>query len=252
MARAFRYLYRLPWLLVHLLLGLPVTLVLLMRPWADWRWRGQRLDEAVVRWWSGGLLRVFGFRLRRIGQPLDGGVLMVANHVSWVDIEMIHSQKLVGFVAKAEIAHWPLVGWMASRGHTIFHQRGSNESLGGVMDEMGARLRQARPVAVFPEGRTRDGHAVGPFHARIFTAAVEAGVPVQPVALRYGRDGAAQTVVAFGPKESFVANFVRLLGEPSRDAEVHFLEPIDCTAMEGRKQIAELARHRVVAALQAR
>lgn len=248
--RVLRYLVRIPALLLHLLLGLPLTLLLMAPPWRDWTVGGRRLEGRAVRAWSGGLLRLFGLRVRRIGEPLSGPVLLVANHVSWVDIEMIHSQKLVGFVAKAEIARWPLVGWMAARGHTIFHQRGSNESLGGVMDEMVARLRQGRPVAVFPEGRTRDGSEVGPFHARTFSAAVEAGVPVQPVALRYGRDGRDQTVVAFAPGESFMGNFLRLLGDPPRQAEVHFLEPIDSRAMEGRRQIAELARRRVVAALQ--
>jgi 1-acyl-sn-glycerol-3-phosphate acyltransferase len=145
--------------------------------------------------------------------------MFVANHVSWVDIEMLHSQRMMGFVAKQEIRSWPLVGWLTARGETIFHQRGSHESMGGVMHAMLARLRAGRAVGVFPEGRTRDGAAVGPFHARIFQPAVEAGVPVQPVALRYGPGGNVQTVVAFGPTESFLANFMRLLGEPPRSAD---------------------------------
>ncbi|HET6782709.1 MAG TPA: 1-acyl-sn-glycerol-3-phosphate acyltransferase, partial [Pseudoxanthomonas sp.] len=102
---------------------------------------------------------------------------------------------------------------------------------------------------VFPEGRTRDGAEVGPFHARIFQPAVEAGVPVQPVALRYGPRGSAQTVVAFGPKESFFANFVRLLGEPPRSADICFLAPIAPGELEGRSRIADLARERIVAAM---
>lgn len=247
--RLFRYGYRLPWLLLHLLLGLPLVLLAMLPPWRGWQCGGQPLEHRAVRLWSAGLLRVFGLRVRGYGQPLPGGVLMVANHVSWVDIEMVHSQLLVGFVAKAEIAGWPLVGWLAARGQTIFHQRGSTESLGGVVDEMTQRLRQQRPVAVFPEGRTRSGHEVGPFHARIFSCAVDAQVPVQPVALRYGVGGQAQSVVAFGPNESFVANFIRLLGEPSCPAEVHFLAPIAPGEMEGRRQIAELARARIVAAM---
>src|SRR3546814_3526737 len=105
---------------------------------------------------------------------------------------------MMGFVAKREIAGWPLVGWLATRGETIFHQRGSQESLGGVLQVMLARLRSGHSVGVFPEGRTGHGDEVGPFHARIFLAAVEAGAPVQPVALRYGADAPAQTIVAIG------------------------------------------------------
>ena len=247
--RWLRYGYRLPLLLWHLLVDLPLVLLLQNRLTGALEIGGERLDDRLVRAWSAGLMRVFGFRLRRTGTPLPGATVFVANHVSWVDIIALHSQRMMGFVAKREIAGWPLVGWMAARGETIFHQRGSTESLGGVLHEMLARLRAGRSVGVFPEGRTRDGREVGPFHARIFLAAVEAGAPVQPVALRYGAGGAAQTAVAFRPGEDFVGNFLRLLGEPARIAEVRFLAPIAPGDAEGRRRIAELARDRIVAAM---
>jgi len=248
-ARVCRYLYRVPLLLVHLLVFLPLTLLGMLPPWAGLRIGDGVLGDKVVNRWSAGLMWIFGFRLVRIGQPLRGAVLFVANHVSWVDICMLHSQRMMGFVAKREIAGWPVVGWLAARGQTIFHQRGNTESLGGVMQEMVVRLREGKSVGVFPEGRTRGGHDVGPFHARIFQAAVETGVPVQPVALRYGIGGDAQTLVAFGPRESFFGNFLRLLGEPARRAEVHFLEPIGGNDLEGRRRIAETSRLRILAAM---
>lgn len=247
--RAFRYLLRTPLLLVHLLVMLPLLLLMMVPLWADLPVAGRTLKQFSVEHWSAALLRIFGFRLRRYGTPLEGAVMFVCNHVSWVDIEMIHSQRMVGFVAKQEIRSWPVVGWLAERGETIFHQRGSTESLGGVMEAMTERLKEGRPVAVFPEGRTRDGREIGPFHARIFQPAVEAGVPVQPVALRYGAHGQAQTVVAFAPGESFFGNFLRLLGEPPRQAEVCFLEPIYPDQVQGRRQIAETARARIIAAM---
>ncbi|UNK42719.1 1-acyl-sn-glycerol-3-phosphate acyltransferase [Luteimonas sp. S4-F44] len=248
--RALRYAYRVPMLLWHVFVHLPLVL-LSMVPLIGTRTlrSGERIDHRMIRWWQGGLMRVFGFRMRRIGTPLPGATLFVANHVSWVDIVALHSQRMMGFVAKREIAGWPVVGWLAARGETIFHQRGSQESLGGVLQEMLARLRAGRPVAVFPEGRTRGGTHVGPFHARIFLAAVEANVAVQPVALRYGVDGAAQTIVAFHDGESFFANFLRLLGEAPRQADVIFLEPILPGEGDGRRRIADVSRERIVAAL---
>ena len=250
-ARVCRYLYRVPLLLVHLLLFLPMLLIAMLPPWGTMRVGNRPFEHVAVNAWSSGLMWIFGFRLHRIGTPLPGAVLFVANHVSWVDINMLHSQRMMGFVAKREIASWPVVGWLAARGQTIFHQRGSTESLGGVMQEMVVRLREGKAVGVFPEGRTRGGHEVGPFHARIFQAAVEAQVPVQPVALRYGWRGDAQTLVAFGPGESFFANFLRLLGEPARRAEVHFLAPIGTHDLEGRRRIAETSRTRILAAMNA-
>ncbi len=250
LARTFRYLYRVPLLLLHLLLPLPVTLLCLAPPLSRIAWGPETLGDRAVRAWSAGLLWIFGFRLRRFGTPLPGATLFVANHVSWIDIETLHSQRMMGFVAKREIAGWPLVGWLAAQGQTIFHHRGSTDSLQDVLGQMVERLRQGRSVGVFPEGRTRGGEEVGPFHARIFLAAVEAQVPVQPVALRYGDRGDAQTLVAFGPRESFLANFLRLLGERPRAAEVHFLAPIPPGGVDGRRRIADLARERIVAAME--
>lgn len=248
--RSLRYLYRVPLLLLHVVLGLPPTLLCVMvAPLAVLPVGDETLGYRMIRWWQGTLMHIFGFRLQRIGTPHPGATLFVANHVSWADISMLHSQRMMGFVAKAEIAGWPLVGWLAGRGETIFHRRGNTESLGGVLQAMEQRLRAGRSVGVFPEGRTRGGQEVGPFHARIFQAAVETDTPVQPVALRYGERGDAQTRVAFAPGESFFGNFLRLLGDPPRRAEVHFLEPIGAHDVEGRRRIAEISRARIVAAM---
>jgi len=250
-AHALRFAFRLPLLLWHVLIDLPITLLFMTAPFQRIDIGGESLDHRVIRWWQGGLMRIFGFRMHRRGTPLRGATLFVANHVSWVDIVALHSQRMMGFVAKREISRWPFVGWLASRGETIYHERGSSESMGGVLHEMLARLREGRSVGVFPEGRTRDGHGIGPFHARIFLAAVEAGVRVQPVALRYGKGASAQPVVAFAPEESFAGNFLRLLGEPPRYTEVWFLDPIEVSEAGGRRRIAETARERIVSAMEA-
>lgn len=243
--RAFRYLYRVPLLAWHVLIHLPVTLLLIAIG------NGGALSHAAVRWWAGGLLRVFGMRVQRIGSPLPGGTLFVANHVSWIDIMVLHSQHMMGFIAKAEIRSWPVVGWVTTHAETIFLQRGNGDSLGQVLAEMTQRLRSGRAVAAFPEGGTRDGHVLGPFHARIFSAAVAARAPVQPVALCYGQHCQAQPIVAFAPGEHFVGNFIRLLGEPSRPARVCFLTPILPGECESRRAIAQTARARVEQAMAA-
>ena len=247
--RTLRYFVRVPLLLWHLLVHLPLVVLTLALPVHGVRVEGGTPAHRAIRAWSAGLMWIFGFRLQRVGTPLPGAALFVANHVSWIDITALHSQRMMGFVAKREIEDWPVVGWLAGRAETIFHRRGSTESMGGVVHTMLDRLREGRAVGVFPEGgATSGGHHVGPFHARIFMAAVEAGVPVQPVALVYGDGGAAQPVVAFADGETFMGNFLRLLGEPPRSATLHFLEPIVHGAADGRRRIAEIARGRIVEA----
>lgn len=246
--RILRFLMRLPVVLVWILLLSWVALVLATPGTGRICWNGECLHSRTIRAWQGGLLRVFGLRVRRYGTPLPGAVLFIANHVSWMDITLFQSQMWAGFVSKAEVERWPLVGVMATLGGTIYHHRGSQDSLHGVMHQMVERLRAGRPVAVFPEGRTLRGDVLGPFHARIFQPAVLAGVPAQPVALRYGAGGDAQTIVAFRDGESFLGNFLRLLGEPARVAEVHFLEPV-ASSEDGRRRMAEACRERIAAVL---
>jgi 1-acyl-sn-glycerol-3-phosphate acyltransferase len=175
--------------------------------------------------------------------------MFVANHVSWIDIMALHSQHMMGFIAKSEIRSWPVLGWIVAQAETIFLQRGNGDSLGLVMAEMTQRLRVGRAVAAFPEGGTRNGRELGAFHARIFTAAVDANAPVQPVALCYGARCEAQAIVAFAPREHFVGNLVRLLGEPARPVKVCFLQPILPGEHEGRRGIAQTARERVERAM---
>ena len=246
--RPLRYLWRLPLLALHVTAGLAITMLMINPLSVRLRLRGERLDALTIRWWSRLMVAIFGMRVRRFGTPLPGPALFVANHVSWIDITLLHSQRVVGFVAKAEIQRWPLIGWLAGRGGTIFHHRGNNDSLHGVMHQMLQRLQGGDAVGVFPEGRTCNGQGIGIFHARIFQPAVLAEVPAQPVALKYGARGSAQRVVAFRPGENFLQNFWRLLGEPPRAVEVHFLAPVSVDG-DGRRRMAEACRERIIAAM---
>ncbi len=246
--RPLRYAWRVPLLLLHALIA-PFLAIAVFNPLGRrLRIGGERLDERATRWWSGRILRIFGMRIRRFGTPLPGAVLYVANHISWLDIELIHSQRAIHFVAKSEIERWPLVGWLASNAGTIFHRRGSTDSLASVMRRVVDCLRAGAAVGVFPEGGSGHGDRVGTFHARIFQVALDADVPVQPVALRYGRDGHQDPRVPFAHRESFGANFLRVLGGPPMDAEVHFLEPV-AAAPDARRRMAEASRTRIVATL---
>lgn len=247
-----RYLWRVPLLLLHIVLA--ILLAAFVMSWNRHRVMkdgDEPFAHKLIRWWSTMLMRIFGLRSVRIGQPLADPVLFVANHTSWIDIVLLHSQRAVCFVAKAEIAGWPLVGWLAASGGTIFHRRGNNHSLTAVMQVMVERLRGGRSVAVFPEGGTGHDGVLKVFHARIFQAALDAEVPLQPVALRFARDGKRIIDAGFREHESFMSNLLRLLGSAPMDAEVHFLQPVPASP-DARRKMAELSRERIAAALEDR
>jgi 1-acyl-sn-glycerol-3-phosphate acyltransferase len=246
--RPLRYLWRVPLVIAHIIFAIFICAFILSWSTAVMKNGREPLAHRAIRLWSTWLLRIFGFSVYRKGTPLPDAVLFVANHTSWLDIVLLHSQRAACFVAKAEIARWPLVGWMAAKGGTIFHRRGNNHSLASVMAVMVERLKAGRSVAVFPEGGTGHNGVLRVFHARIFQAALDADVPVQPVALRFASHGRRVIDAGFREHESFVGNIVRLLGGPPLDVEVHFLEPV-AVAADGRRRMAETARERIALAL---
>ena len=243
--RPLRYFWRLPLLLLHVFLGLSATVLTIVFVGDRIRIGEESLHHTMIRWWSGLLCRVFGVRIEHSGQPAPGPVLMVANHLSWLDIEVIQAERAASFVGKAEIRSWPFIGWLASLGGTVFLQRGSGNSSGNAVEVMRDSLLAGRTMAIFPEGRTGRGDRVLPFHGRLLQAAIEANCPVQPVAIRYAREGQKTVSPAFAEGETFVANVWRVLGDPPSVAEVHYLPPIT-PDRQGRREMINKARDAIV------
>ncbi|MBT8049449.1 MAG: 1-acyl-sn-glycerol-3-phosphate acyltransferase [Xanthomonadales bacterium] len=183
--------------------------------------------------------RIFGIRRRLSGEFKPGAQLVVANHISWIDIAVLHSFTALGFVAKAEIDGWPLLGLLARAGGSVFHQRGSHDSASGVAAVMTERLQENRKVAIFPEGGILPGEGIKYFHARLFAAPIQAGTPVQPAMIRYVRDGSRYDDITFFPGEHFLANFTRLLMQRACVADVHILPLIDVEGKQRRHLAGE-------------
>jgi 1-acyl-sn-glycerol-3-phosphate acyltransferase len=232
-----RLLYRLPWLIVHIVLFLPPTVVTQTKLFRSMHLAGRRVSDIFLNWWSGTICTIFGLRRAVTGEFEPGAQLVVANHISWLDIQFLHSVSPMGFVAKAEIQKWPLAGWIAAFGDTVFHHRGSHDSATGVATVMAQRLAEGAKVAIFPEGGILPGKGIKRFHARMFAAALDTGTPVQPVMIRYLRNGRHEHGMTFLPGENFVANFFRLLGQEPCLAELAILPVIDATGMQ-RKDLA--------------
>lgn len=145
----------------------------------------ERLE--LNRAWSLKMLRLAGMRLvvHNDAARLDRGALVIANHISWIDIYVINAWRPTPFVSKAEIRRWPVVGWLAQQLDTVFIQREKRSDAKRIMQELANRLGAGELMCVFPEGTTSDGLGLLPFHSNMFQAAVAAGCPVQPVCLMY-------------------------------------------------------------------
>ncbi|KMQ80451.1 1-acyl-sn-glycerol-3-phosphate acyltransferase [Candidatus Burkholderia pumila] len=167
-------------LVVHLLLGMWIVATRFSRVSAAER-------AELNRKWSIKMLRLSGMKLvvHNDEARLDAGVLVVGNHISWIDIYVINAWRPTPFVSKAEIRKWPVVGWLAHKLDTVFVQREKRSDAKRIMHELADRLVKGEKMCVFPEGTTTDGTSLLPFHANMFQAAVSASVPIQPICLMY-------------------------------------------------------------------
>ena len=138
-----------------------------------------------VGWWSRRMLRMLGIALASRGTPRGGATLVVANHVSWLDILAINAVQPARFVSKADVRGWPLIGWLVACGGTLFIERERKRDALRVVHQVAEALQQGQVVAVFPEGTTSEGHELLPFHANLLQAAISTATPIQPVALRF-------------------------------------------------------------------
>lgn len=154
--------------------------------------------EERIQAWAIELLARLAIKLIVKGVPAEvGPVLLAANHISWLDIMVLHAARHCRFVSKSELKQWPLVGTLASGAGTLFIERESRRDAMRVVHHMAECLRQGDILAVFPEGTTGDGAQVLPFHANLLQAAISAGAPVQPVALHFADETTG--AVSFAP-----------------------------------------------------
>jgi 1-acyl-sn-glycerol-3-phosphate acyltransferase len=197
------------------------------------------------------LLGAVGIDVRARGHiPAPGTpLLLVANHISWLDTYALNTVSAARFVAKSEVHGWPIVGTIAARFGTFFLERGRYRAAARTVAALADTLRAAQPVAAFPEGTTSYGECVRHFYPAMFQAAVLSGARVQPVAIRYrGADGAATEAAAYVGDMSLFESLRMLLRQQRLIADLVFCAPLDA-AGRSRKDLAIEARAAIVTAL---
>ncbi len=216
----------------HLLVG--ALTVLLVFPRLDRAARGRRVSV-----WAAGFMKALGVEVVVRG-PLPphgaGGCLIAANHVSWLDIHLLHSVLPARFISKAEVRGWPLFGWLAEAAGTVFLAREQKADVLRVNQIMADHLRDGDCLALFPEGTTSDGSGLLPFYPSLFQPAIEAGAPVWPVRVRYlDGDGRTGVDAAYYNDISLGQSVMKILRLNGLRAELRFLPPIDTAGMSRRE-----------------
>jgi 1-acyl-sn-glycerol-3-phosphate acyltransferase len=218
------------------MLGLLVSCVPL-----HYLWKPFTAHNPWPRRFLGGIVRISGVRVSRVGGVRRQGAFLLANHVSWIDIPALAGASGCAFVAHDGLASVPLLRWLCALNDTVFIARHDRASIAAQVEQVREALRDTGALAIFPEGTTSDGTSLLPFKSSLLSALdpPPPGIAVQPVLLDYGADAAE---IAWVGEEHGLANFLRILARPTPvRLTLRFLEPLAGDALAGRKAMAAAA-----------
>ncbi len=197
----------------------------------------------LVREWSRRMLDIMGVELIVKGSPpAHGPMLLVANHISWLDILVMDAAQPARFVSKADVKHWPVLGSLVTGAGTLFIERESRRDAMRVVHQMADSLSAHDMLAVFPEGTTGDGQTLLPFHANLIQAAISADAPVLPVALSFvdGHSGGRSDAPLFIGDTTLLQSIWATLRATRVQAVVHYGAPERCGGRDRRRWAQDL------------
>lgn len=230
--------------LLHLLHGLLLALI--------YPRLSHMAKRHILQSWSAKLLHILNVHIElaqdeRLHAPHN--VLIVSNHISWLDIFVLNAVIPMRFVAKAEVRHWPVLGWLCARAETLFIERGKARAAARINARMVELLQHGETLAVFPEGTTTDGSHLAHFHSSLLQPAIDAAGKIQPLAIRYlDERGTPSTLPAYIGEMSFVSSLRNILGARRLHVRLTTLAPLD-TRLGDRRALTALARQQIHSAL---
>jgi len=214
-------------------LARPPEIVALGAALALWLKARRRLSpdarQRLCQWFFVRLVSVLPFEVRLLGERPNRSMPWLANHLSWTDIPLLGMLSPMSFLAKGEVRQWPLLGWLAAEAGTAFIRHGESPQLN---KQLASHLQEGRNVLIFPEGTTTDGSALRPFYSRLLSCVTETGTPIQPVAIRYLRDGKSDAITPFIGDDDLLSHLFRLLAEDIATVEIQLLTPVNSQGMD--------------------
>lgn len=209
---------------------------------------GQTQRDQRINRWSYRLTEMLGLHVKVCGIPPESGqrTLILANHISWVDIFALNAVSTARFVAKSEVGSWPLIGRLCRGTGTLFIERGNKRDTVRLNHEIVAALEADQNIAVFPEGTSSDGTSLRPFRSSLLQPAIVCQTIIQPVYLRYvDASGGLSRTAAYCDDISFGTSMWNLLAGKDITVELHYLEPISATSSDDRRELTNSIEARI-------
>jgi 1-acyl-sn-glycerol-3-phosphate acyltransferase len=210
---------------------------------------GQKMRQVLIQCWAKRLLKILKIKIvvhgRRHLLNSKTGFLMVSNHVSWLDIHVINSVMPMTFVAKSDVANWPIFGWIAKNIGTIFIKREKISDLKRVIHLMQSRLSTGEAICIFPEGTSSDGISVLDFRSNLFESVAQTQQKILPIAIQYQEHNRYSNRAAFIGEMGLIDSIKQIMQSDYLEAHIHLLEPLE--SHFSRQNLAERSRQAILA-----
>jgi 1-acyl-sn-glycerol-3-phosphate acyltransferase len=237
--------YRIFRILTHTLVGIVIIA-------SAWSFAEEKTRTKLTKWWCRKLLNCFNITLVTFGEPPQDNAsnnMFLANHVSWADIYALNSILPLQFIAKSDINHWPILGYLTRKSGTIFINRSNRKDTSRIVETTTQRLLAGANVGFFPEGTTTDGTSLVQFKSSIVQAAINANAKLRPVAIRYPLpNGDINTDMAYAGETTLGESMMSVLNQKDPIVELYFLPSIDATS-GSRQALTQSAFERIAAQL---
>lgn len=191
------------------------------------QWHQKRKGKQICQWWSVRASNILRLQIIQHGDPINNTTLFVANHISFLDIIVLAAVTPVKFLSKKSLRYWPVIGFISSSIGTIFIKRGDRHAVPQTIQIIAEALQDENSLVIFPEGTTTLGTHVEKFNSGLFQAAVNTNKPIQPVALRYVRNGEPDRIAAYINNDNFIVTLIKIMAQTRIDVELYY-----CAALE--------------------
>lgn len=202
--------------------------------------------NTLKRWWLIWFAKILNLKIKFKGKISKTPALVISNHISWMDIVVLGHLIPGYFVSKSDVLDWPIIGYLARQGGTVFIRRGDKQQVRSTTEKMLWLLKQNRSILAFPEGTTSEGDVILPFHSSLFQPAVLGKSNIQPVLIQY--EGKAKTLAPFIGEDEFITHLFRILALPKVEVCLTIL-PIIQSANRKRTVLTELTRNQICSSL---
>lgn len=201
-------------------------------------WHQTAKGKSACMWWFVRASNILNIIIHQNGYPHKTTTLYTANHISFLDIIVLAAVMPVKFLSKETLRYWPIIGFITSSAGTVFIKRGNRHIMHKVIYAIENTLQQEHSLVIFPEGTTTLGNNVKKFNTGIFQAAINSGKPIQPIALRYIRNGKPDRIAAYINNDNFITTLIRIMAQDKVEVQLTY-----CAAFESNTGTrAELAK----------